>query len=50
MRYAEAMRNGGELDGVRILGQKTVDFMRTNHLGASITARCVVLVLVLASA
>ena len=45
MRVAEAMRNGGELDGVRILGSKTVDFMRTNHLGASITARCVVLVL-----
>lgn len=38
MRYAEAMRKGGELDGVRILGSKTVDFMRTNHLGASITA------------
>ena len=38
MRYAEANRNGGELDGVRILDSKTVDFMRTNHLGASITA------------
>ena len=43
MRVAEAMRNGGELDGVRILGPKTVDFMRTNHLGASITAGTVVL-------
>ena len=38
MRFAEAMRNGGELDGVRILGTKTVDYMRSNHLGASITA------------
>jgi len=32
------MRNGGELDGARILGAKTVDYMSTNHLGASISA------------
>ena len=38
MRFAEAMRNGGELDGVRILGAKTVDYMSTNHLNASISA------------
>lgn len=38
MRFAEAMRNGGELDGARILGAKTVDYMSTNHLGASISA------------
>ena len=31
-RFAEAMRNGGRLDGVRILGPKTVAFMATNHL------------------
>ena len=36
MRFAEAMRNGGELDGVRILGAKTVAYMSTNHLDASI--------------
>ncbi len=36
MRWAEAMRNGGELDGVRILGPKTVKYMATNHLPASI--------------
>ena len=38
MRFAEAMRNGGELDGERILGAKTVAYMSTNHLGASISA------------
>ena len=31
-RFAEAMRNGGSLDGVRILGPKTVAYMATNHL------------------
>ena len=34
MRWAEAMRNGGELDGVRILGPKTVKYMAANHLPA----------------
>ena len=38
MRWAEAMRNGGELDGVRILGPKTVKYMAANHLDASIVA------------
>ena len=33
-RFAEAMRNGGSLNGVRILGPKTVDYMSTNHLSA----------------
>lgn len=37
MRWAEMMRNGGELDGVRILGPKTVKYMATNHLDASMT-------------
>ena len=31
-RFAQAMLNGGELDGHRILGPRVVDFMRTNHL------------------
>lgn len=35
VRYAEAMRDG-ELDGVRILSPKTVNYMRANHLPASI--------------
>ncbi len=38
LKFAEMMRNGGELDGVRILGEKTVNYMAKNHLTASITA------------
>jgi len=38
LKFAEMMRNGGELDGVRVLGEKTVNYMAKNHLTASITA------------
>jgi CubicO group peptidase (beta-lactamase class C family) len=38
LRFAEAMRNGGELDGVRILGEKTVNYMAMNHLPATVTS------------
>ncbi|MEM7097228.1 MAG: serine hydrolase domain-containing protein [Pseudomonadota bacterium] len=38
MKFAEAMRNDGELNGVRILGPKTVAYMATNHLDASIVS------------
>jgi len=38
MRFAEAMRNGGLLDGARILGPKTVQYMATNHLPASMAS------------
>ena len=38
LKFAEMMRNGGELGGVRILGEKTVKYMAKNHLTASITA------------
>ena len=38
MRFAEAMRNGGELDGARILSPKTVKYMATNHLPASMAS------------
>ncbi len=31
-RFAQMLLNGGELDGKRILGRKTVDLMRTDHL------------------
>jgi len=31
-RFASMMQNMGELDGVRILGRKTVELMTTNHL------------------
>lgn len=32
MRFCAMMLNGGELDGVRLLGRKTVELMTTNHL------------------
>lgn len=35
LRFSEMMRRGGELDGVRILSPKTVDFMRQCHLHAT---------------
>ena len=36
MRFAQMLLNGGELDGTRLLGRKTVDFMTTNHLSSEI--------------
>ena len=36
LRFAQMLLNGGELDGVRILGSKTVELMRQNHLPANI--------------
>ena len=36
LKFAQMMLNGGELDGVRILGRKTVEYMRSNHLPASL--------------
>ncbi len=32
LRFCHMMLNGGELDGERILGRKTVEFMTRNHL------------------
>jgi CubicO group peptidase (beta-lactamase class C family) len=32
LRFAQMLGNGGELDGTRILGRKTVELMSTNHL------------------
>ena len=32
LRFAQMLANSGELDGVRILGRKTVDLMMSNHL------------------
>jgi CubicO group peptidase (beta-lactamase class C family) len=34
LRFAQMLLNGGELDGVRLLGRKTVELMRANHLPA----------------
>lgn len=36
MRFAQMLLNGGELDGVRILGPATVKLMTSNHLRASL--------------
>ncbi len=35
-RFSQMMLNGGELDGVRLLGSKTVELMTSNHVGASV--------------
>ena len=37
LRFSEMVRRGGELDGVRILSPKTVEFMTANHLPATVT-------------
>ena len=37
LRFAEMMRRGGELDGRRILGRKTVELMTINHLPGGAT-------------
>ena len=38
MRFAEMLRNGGELDGVRILRPETVDLMVMNHLPTTLSS------------
>ncbi|HEY1415110.1 MAG TPA: serine hydrolase, partial [Caulobacteraceae bacterium] len=39
LRFCEMLRRGGELDGSRVLGPRTIDLMRRNHLkdGADLT-------------
>jgi len=32
LRFAQMLLNGGELDGTRLLGRKTLEMMRTNYL------------------
>ncbi len=34
LRFCQMLRGGGELDGARILGRKTVELMTSNHLPA----------------
>ena len=38
LRFAQMLLNGGELDGVRILARKTVDYMTADHMGPEIDA------------
>ena len=33
LRFAQMLLNGGELEGVRILGRKTIELMTVDHLG-----------------
>ena len=37
-RFADTLRRGGALDGERILGRKTVEFMTRNHLPGDLSA------------
>ncbi|MCH5270174.1 MAG: beta-lactamase family protein [Lachnospiraceae bacterium] len=39
-RFANMLVHGGCLEGVRILGKKTVEFMRSNHLNMAQRASC----------
>jgi CubicO group peptidase (beta-lactamase class C family) len=38
MRFARMLMRGGELDGVRLLGRKTVELMTSNHLPGDMAA------------
>ncbi|UCF37142.1 MAG: beta-lactamase family protein [Acidobacteriota bacterium] len=38
LRFAQMLLNGGELDGVRILGPRTVELMSMDHLPKGVTA------------
>jgi CubicO group peptidase (beta-lactamase class C family) len=37
LRFCEMLRRGGELDGSRVLGERTVRFMARNHLPGGVT-------------
>jgi len=39
LRFGQMLLNGGELDGVRILGRKTVEYMTADHMGPEINAK-----------
>ena len=41
LRYCQAMLNGGQLDGVRILSRSTVQLMTSDHLGPTLAAAAV---------
>ncbi|MBF7074096.1 beta-lactamase family protein [Glaciecola sp. MH2013] len=36
LRFAQTLLNGGEYEGVRILGRKTVEYMGSNHLPSNL--------------
>lgn len=35
LKFAQMMLNGGDFDGTRLLGTRTVEMMRTNHMSAA---------------
>jgi len=39
MRFCQMMLNGGELEGVRLLGRKTVELMTANHLSKELISQ-----------
>ncbi len=39
LRFAQMLLNRGELDGVRVLARKTVDYMTADHMGPEIDAK-----------
>ncbi len=43
LRFCQMLLDGGELDGVRILGRKTVELMTSNHLAGDADLQSVVL-------
>lgn len=36
LRFAQMLLNGGELDGVRVLARKTVEYMTADHIGPDV--------------
>ena len=38
-RFSQMLLNGGVLDGVRIIGRKTLEFMASDHLGPNVKVR-----------
>ena len=36
LRFAQMLLNGGQLDGMRILGRKTLDLMHSNHIPSAL--------------
>ena len=41
LRFCQMLLNGGELDGVRVIGRKTIELMTQNHLPGGVDLRAV---------
>ena len=42
-RFVQMLRNGGSLDGERIIGRKTLELMTSDHLGPNVTINSAIL-------